>query len=200
MAMSGNNNILSAKLVAISGGIGSGKSVVSHVLSALGYHVYDTDSRAKYLMDTSEVIKRQLVEQFGRNVVVNGDIDRKYLSGLVFNQQEALEKLNAIVHGHVRTDIAEWRNRSDRNLLFVETAILYQSGLDRMVDEVWEVVAPRRVRVERIMSRNGYTEQEAESRVVAQESYVPIQYHANIRTIINDGVLPVLPQIEGLLG
>lgn len=200
MAMSGNNNILSAKLVAISGGIGSGKSVVSHVLSVLGYHVYDTDSRAKQLMDTSEVIKRQLVEQFGRNVVVNGDIDRKYLSGLVFNQQEALEKLNAIVHGHVRTDIVEWRNRSDRNILFVETAILYQSGLDRMVDEVWEVVAPRHVRVERIMSRNGYTEQEAESRVVAQESYVPLQYHANIRTIINDGVLPVLPQIEGLLG
>ena len=200
MAMSGNNNILSAKLVAISGGIGSGKSVVSHVLSVLGYLVYDTDSRAKQLMDTSEVIKRQLVEQFGRNVVVNGDIDRKYLSGLVFNQQEALEKLNAIVHGHVRTDIVEWRNRSDRNILFVETAILYQSGLDRMVDEVWEVVAPRRVRVERIMSRNGYTEQEAESRVVAQESYVPLQYHANIRTIINDGVLPILPQIEGLLG
>lgn len=187
------------KLVAISGGIGCGKSVVAAILGRLGYPVYDCDTRAKQLMDSSREIMARLAVEIHESVVVDGRIDRGRLSRLVFSDAGKLARLNAIVHGEVRADLSRWVDgHGCDSLLFVETAILYQSGLDKMVDEVWEVVAPKALRIERVMSRSGFTAAEVESRMASQTVDVASP-HGSIREIVNDGFIPLLPRVEALL-
>ena len=84
-------------------------------------------------------------------------------------------------------------------MAFVETAILYESRLDREVDEVWEICAPSEIRIERVMRRSGLTEEQVLARMSAQDSFVPEKYHQCVNVIVNDGCVPVLPQIEHLL-
>lgn len=132
------------KLIAICGGIGSGKSVVCRIVAAMGHEVYDCDSRAKEIMDCSAEIKNAIACRVHREAIApDGSIDRRRLGEIVFSDAEALARLNSIVHAAVREDLALWAARRPGKLLFVETAILYQSGLDAMVDEVWDVEAPQ---------------------------------------------------------
>ena len=97
------------KVIALTGGIGSGKSVVSSILRIMGYVVYDCDSQAKKVMDSSEKIKRGLLDAFGYDCVdKDGLINRKYLGKVVFDNPKALSTLNGIVHPEVRKDLQEW--------------------------------------------------------------------------------------------
>ncbi|MDE6269215.1 MAG: dephospho-CoA kinase [Muribaculaceae bacterium] len=187
-------------ITAITGGIGSGKSVVSRVVVTMGFPVYDCDTRAKMLMDNDRTILDELRERISPDVVdEDGRINRKLLSTIVFSDADKLSVLNEIVHGSVREDLRRWcKEHRDSERLFVETAILYQSGLDRMVDEVWEVNAPRQLRVERVMLRNGCEASEVERRMDSQY-FVPERVHPDVNVIVNDGVKAVLPQINALL-
>ncbi len=186
-------------LIALTGGIGSGKSVVSDTLIAMGYDVYDCDHQAHRLMNESLPIKSKISSLFGSDCVrADGTVDRRHLSEIVFADSEKLNRLNNIVHGAVREHLSEWHSlRSD--ICFVETAILYQSNLDQMVDAVWEVTAPRELRLLRVMKRNGLTASQVEARIAVQDSYVPPRRHPNVSVIVNDGSRPVLPQVEQLL-
>lgn len=187
------------KLIAITGGIGSGKTVVSKMLIAMGYEVYDCDCRAKMLMDNDESIKARLVSEVHPECVICGVIDRKILAAKVFSDADALASLNRIVHSAVRADLSDWSAESDARVKFVETAILYQSDLDFMVDEVWEVVAPVDLRIERVQARNNATRDEVMSRISVQEAYDPGRMHPCRRVLVNDGAEPLLPQIEHYL-
>lgn len=188
-----------SRLIAIIGGIGAGKSVVSNVLRALGYKVYDSDSEAKRLMDTSENIKNDLSTFIDKNVVDdNGTIDRKKLADIVFNDADKLLLLNNIVHAAVRDDIREFTHQSQQYPVFVETAILYQSEIDRMVDAVWDVTAPVDVRICRVMKRNSLTAEQVKARIESQQ-FTPENPHPNLTIIINDDKTAVLPQIERLI-
>lgn len=188
------------KLIAITGGIGAGKSIVSRCLCAMGFDVYDSDSRAKQLMDSSEVIKEELAVRISESVIrSDGSIDRKELAGIVFADPLKLEILNSIVHSYVREDVGKFRICSPKKFAFVETAILYQSRLDLMVDQVWDVVAPEELRVERVMKRSNMTAEEVRARIKSQE-FIPETPHSSVFEIINDEVLPLLPRIEELLG
>ena len=100
-------------------------------------------------------------------VGADGRIDRSALSAVVFSDDEALRRLNSIVHAAVRADFRRWAEETPSEVLFVESAILYQSGLDREVGEVWEVCAPMELRLERVMKRNGFTEQQVLARMSA---------------------------------
>lgn len=185
-------------LIAITGGIGSGKSVVSRIVAMMGYDVYDCDSRAKRLMDTDDVIKARLQQEIHPQCVLDGCIDRKRLAEIVFSDADRLEKLNAIVHSAVRDDLRKWA-RLQGKVSFVETAILYQSELDRMVDYVWEVEAPLDLRISRVMERNSVSREEVLARISAQDSFIPSRHHPLVILIINDGMMPLLPQIEAQL-
>ncbi len=184
-------------LIAISGGIGSGKSVVSRILSTIGYPVYDCDSRAKILMDTSVEIKREISENISESAVKNGNIDRVVLGNIVFNDTNALSILNKIVHDYVKCDLLQWYKHFN-GICFVETAILYQSHLDDVVNEVWEINAPTDIRVKRVMERNNMTQQQVESRIASQQ-FTPEKYHSNTHSVINDNEHALLPQIEYLI-
>lgn len=184
------------KVIALTGGIGSGKSVVSSILRIMGYAVYDCDSQAKKVMDSSEKIKRGLLDAFGYDCVdKDGLINRKYLGKVVFDNPKALSTLNGIVHPEVRKDLQEWtriKKEEGNSYVFVETAILKESNLKDMIDLEWNVYAPISLRIQRVMKRNNLSEVDVRARIKSQSSTDGmIEF-----LIINDGVTAILPQIE----
>lgn len=187
-------------LTAITGGIGAGKSVVSAMLTAMGYDVFDCDIEAKKIMDSDTSIKSRLkTEIHAETVRHDGSIDRQRISSVVFSDKAKLQILNDIVHGAVRRRINTWATEHRANShLFVETAILYQSGLDKMVDDVIEVIAPDEIRIMRVVRRNNCDEAQVAARISAQQ-FVPQTRHKHINEIINDDKLPVLPQLLAYL-
>lgn len=188
------------RIIAVAGGIGCGKSVVCRILIAMGYPVYDCDSRARCIMDNDAGIIARIAAEVAQEAVgADGRIDRSALSAVVFSDDEALRRLNSIVHAAVRADFRRWAEETPSEVLFVESAILYQSGLDREVGEVWEVCAPMELRLERVMKRNGFTEQQVLARMSAQDSFVAGRVHPRVIRIINDGCEAILPQIEAAL-
>lgn len=190
------------RVIAVTGGIGCGKTIVSRIVSAMGYDIYDCDSRAKALMDKDEGIKHALCMQIHPEAVKGGVIDRNLIAKIVFADDEMLATINDIVHGAVRADLAMWLSvckEAGKAVALVETAILYESGLDAMVDEVWNVEAPEKLRIARVMARNGIGRDEAALRVEAQKRSHVMKQHACVRHIVNDGLKPVLPQVEALL-
>lgn len=187
-------------IIALTGGIGSGKSVVATMLTIMGYSVYDCDSRAKALMDSSDEIKRTIAQDICAEAITpEGNIDRRRLSAEVFSDAEKLSRLNLIVHKEVRKDMMRWIASQDKlKPCFVETAILYQSGLDLVVDKVWEVTADTETRICRVMKRNSMERQQVVDRIKSQNSFKCERRHSDVSTIINDGITPVLPRVEAL--
>lgn len=179
-------------IVAITGGIGSGKSVVSKILRILGYIVYDCDENAKLLMDNSDYIKSQIGKLISPDVIINNNIDRRLLANIVFNNHDKLNVLNSIVHTSVINDVLDKAKGQD--LLFVETAILHQSNMDKIVDNVWIVDAPDEVKINRVIKRNGLSREQILSRIKSQKS--EFAFNESLAThIINDDATPILPQI-----
>jgi dephospho-CoA kinase len=188
-----------ATLTAIIGGIGAGKSVVSNILRALGYDVYDSDTRAKRIIDSNADLRIAIADATSQDVLnADGSLNRPTLANIVFNDKSKLAALNALVHGAVRDDVSTWRNANAGKHLFIETAILYQSHLDKMVDDVWEVVAPDNVRIARVMARNNISAEQVRQRIAAQQ-FTPDTPHPCIHTITNDNSTPLLPQLLPLL-
>lgn len=188
-------------LTAITGGIGSGKSVVSRILRILGYPVYDCDSRAKVLMDADETIKQHIIYHIDSEAVgEDGAIDRRRLAATVFADAEKLALLNAAVHASVKLDLMCWAKKCKCQHAFVETAIMFQSGLNEIVTDEWRVDAPLEIRIDRVMKRNSLSRAEVELRIAAQEySLTPDTRIPPLHEIINDGSHPIMPQIQQLL-
>lgn len=187
-------------LTAITGGIGAGKSIVSRVLTAMGYPVYDCDSRARSLMDMSAEIKHAIALNIDAGVILPDDsIDRRLLAEIVFRNKQMLLTLNSIVHQAVRDDLARWVSDRPSALVFVETAILYESGLDKAIDSEWNVTAPTDIRVDRVIARNGLSREHVLARIEAQSGTTPPKSSHNIITLVNDDITPLLPQIENAL-
>ena len=186
------------KVIAITGGIGSGKSTVSRMLRAMGYSVYDCDSRARQLMDSSDEIKEEIRRLIGVSAVSDaGVIDRQLIACRVFADAALLRGLNSIVHPRVRRDLRRWiEEHSGESEVFVETAILEESGLKEEVDDVWQVWAPEEIRVRRVMHRSGLTETEVRARLSSQASYA----ECHLGDIVNDEVTAMTPQIALRLG
>lgn len=189
-----------SKLIAVTGGIGSGKSMVCRILRTLSYPVFDCDSEAKALMDADTEIHRRLIGEIDASVVCDGIIDRRRLADIVFADSAKLETLNSIVHGAVRSRLALWAASQPSAVAFVETAILFQSGLNEDVDAEWRVEAPREIRIARVMSRNSLPRTAVEARIDAQ-AYTPeaTAVRPPLTIIDNSGITPILPQIEASL-
>ena len=189
------------RLIAITGGIGSGKSVVSRVVTVLGHEVYDCDSRAKSLMVDNAAVRHRLVEAFGKETYHDdGSLNRTHLSAQAFTDADFLSRLNAIVHPATATDLIRWRDEQaakGATIAFVETALLRTAGLDRVVDEVWHVTAPAPVRIDRVMARSSLTEAQVVERMTAQRDEEVIAPGEQV--IVNDNTSAVLPQVMKLL-
>lgn len=207
------------RLIAVTGGIGSGKSVVCRMLHAMGYKVYDCDSRARRLMDESERIIAAIGERVARQAIscdADGHmrVDRRVLADIVFSDSEKLAALNAIVHGEVRSDLARWcvgnlsgvpaLGTHHPVLMFVESAIVLESGLHNMVDAVWSVNAPDHLRLVRAMGRDNASADAIKARM-RNQSVFPDDVtdargrHIPVSVIVNDDRSFILSRIEALL-
>lgn len=188
-------------LIAITGGIGSGKSVVAHMVEVMGYHVYDCDRRAKELMSNDDEVRQQLVAAFGKEVYLpDGSLNRPHLSDVAFADDDALALLNGIVHPATAHDMQRWalsQAESGAEVAFVETALLRTARLNLIVDKVWHVTAPDQVRIKRVMKRSGLTEQQVRDRMAAQVDEDSVADGEQV--IINDNDNAVLPQVVRLL-
>ena len=156
--------------VAICGGIGSGKSTVCQMFAERGVALYDSDSRAKALMNESEELRKALIAEFGEECYANGTLNRPYLANRVFGSEEQLEKLNSIVHPAVKADFLRWAEEQEGDFCILESAILFESGFDAVVDKTVAVLAPLPLRIERAMARDGASREQIEARVKAQMS------------------------------
>lgn len=189
------------KLIAITGGIGCGKSVVAHMVKIMGYEVYDCDSRAKALMINDPEVKKQLTMAFGEQTYLDdGTLNRQHLSDLAFADSNALACINGIVHPATARDLQRWADsqaHQGAKLAFVETALLRTAGLDRVVDSVWHVTAPTDIRIRRVMTRSGLTAQQVKDRIAAQVAEDNLA--SGEHTIINDNTTALLPQVLQLL-
>lgn len=156
--------------VGLTGGIGSGKSKVAELFRVRGVAVYDSDSRAKVLMNGSEDLREELVAAFGSECYTDSGLNRAWLAERVFSNKEALSRLNSIVHPAVMRDFAAWAEQQEGDYVVMESAILLEAGLESHVDVVVSVMAPKMLRLERAMLRDGATRQQIEERMRNQMS------------------------------
>lgn len=170
--------------IGITGGIGSGKSTVCRMFCEHGIAVYDSDSRAKKLMQESGAIRQQLIEVFGEECYNAEGLNRPYLARCVFGDKDALQRLNSIVHPAVRTDFRRWAEEQQSAYVIMESAILFEAGFETEVDTTLAVLAPKPMRLERTMQRDGVTREEVEQRMEHQMSDEELHSKAR-RTLVN---------------
>lgn len=154
--------------VGITGGIGSGKSTVCRFFAQKGIAVYDSDAAAKRLMQEDGALRRQLAGRFGEGTFRDGVLDRAYLAGIVFADPQALADLNALVHPVVMRDFDAWAARQEGSYVILESAILFEAGLEGCVDKTVAVLAPRELRIERTCRRDGCGADQVVRRIAAQ--------------------------------
>lgn len=190
------------KLIGLTGGIGTGKSTVARILRLRGYEVYDCDLEAKRLMDESLEVRRSLRDRWGEEIYsAEGELDRRKVAEYVFDDRREKAWLDSLVHGLVRDDVKRWADTHtdySHDTVFVESAILFTSGLADMCQEVWEVAAPLDTRVERVMKRSGLTREQALARIDAQREEQKICQSRHTRQIVNDGATPLLDAIPDI--
>lgn len=156
-------------VVGITGGIGGGKTTFSNVLREAGYQVYDSDHEAKRLQNEDQNIRKQISALFGASAYNHEGLDRKLIANIVFNNPSKLAQLNAVIHPAVETDFLEWMKRfPDEKYYFIESAVLFESHFDSLVDKTILVTASEKVRIERVMRRDALTKEQVLQRIKYQ--------------------------------
>ena len=185
--------------IAITGGIGSGKSYISHLLEDMNIPVYNADNEAKRLTVSDEGIRRQLVALLGEDVYKDGMLNKPLLASYLFSDPAHVLQINAIIHPRVREDFAAWADkRKDCEVVGMESAILYEAGFEDTVDAVVMVYAPLDLRVQRAMYRDGASEEQVRARVASQRDDEEKRLRAHF-TVVNDGAQPLIPQLTEII-
>ncbi|OQC34326.1 MAG: Dephospho-CoA kinase [Bacteroidetes bacterium ADurb.Bin057] len=184
--------------IGITGGIGSGKSVVANILQQMGFPVYDSDSRAKALTQTNADIRQQLTAMFGDNLFKYNILDKKALSQLIFSSDKNLKAVNAIIHPVVVGDFATWTTRQNAAAVFLESAILMESGLYQKMDKIILVTTPEKLRIDRVMKRSQLSEIEIQQRMQMQKGEEALAEKADF-VILNDEKHLLIPQVHSIL-
>ncbi|MCB9187017.1 MAG: dephospho-CoA kinase [Flavobacteriales bacterium] len=182
------------RVIGITGGIGSGKTTTCKIFEQLGVPVYYADVRAKELM-TQEPLRSKIIQAFGENAYLNGQLNRTYLAKEVFNSKEKLSVLNGIVHPAVGDDFDEWLERQKAaDYVLKEAAILFESGAYHAVDFTVLVIAPEDVRIDRVVKRDGISREDVMKRMKnqwTQERKAKLADHI----VNNDGSKMLIPQV-----
>ncbi len=183
------------RVVGITGGIGSGKTTVCRIFQELGVPVYFADDQAKRLMIESPELKEKITVAFGKDAYLDGVLNRTYLAEQIFGSKEKLAVLNGLVHPAVKEDFEAWlgRNKSQPYVL-KEAAILFESGANKQADATILVIAPESLRLQRVMQRDGSTEEEIRGRMASQWSQEKKEKLAD-HIINNDGTHLLIPQV-----
>ena len=181
--------------VGITGGIGSGKSTVCKVFKIMGIPVFEADIVARQLMNSNTAIREQIINLFGASVYLpDQTIDRKFISGIVFNNPSLLEQLNGIIHPAVRKSFEEWCLNQQSPCVINEAAILFESGFYKMMDKTITVVTDEAERIQRVMKRDKTTEEQIRQRMRNQWTDEQRIKFADFVINNNDNEL-IIPQI-----
>ena len=196
---------MTPKLIAITGGIGSGKSVVSQLLRVMGYTVYDCDERAKWVMTHDSQLRSALSALFGSSTYLptgtgSFELNKSYLSARIFSDNQALAQMNACVHPAVWRDMKTFLMAEPKEYFFFESAILFESGFDRLAhpDVVWTVSAPLELRIARSMQRDNTSREKILSRIASQMPQDEKERRAD-QTILNDDKHSLILQVNSCL-
>ncbi len=185
--------------VGITGGIGSGKTTVCKIIESMGYPVYYADVRAKALMTGNKVVKKKIIDLFGKDAYFsNGRLNRKVISAIVFNDKSMLELLNKIVHPAVKEDGENWFANLSSTLAFKEAALLVESNSYKELDYLIVVTCPIELRIERVMKRDKVSRDKVLARMKNQISEEEKISYADF-VIVNDGNEDVSKQIKTIL-
>ena len=185
--------------LAITGSIGSGKSVVSRMMNVLGVPVYDCDVNAKRLMTDDGFIVSELKRMFGDECYEDdGTLNRQYIASRIFTDKENIKRVNSLVHPVVKRDFEEWAAKQESSVVAVETAILYESGMIEAVDKVLVVWADRETAINRTMQRSGMNRIQVENRMNNQMSVDDLLLMSDY-SLYNDGDEPLMPRVMSVV-
>jgi len=151
------------KIVGLTGGIGSGKTTVSKEFQKYSIKVYNSDLRAKFLMNNSIVLKNKLINNFGKEFYINDELNKSYISQIIFNDPTSLKLVNSMVHPEVFNDFNEWSQSLSEKFVLYESALIFETGSYKLNDFNILVTCDHDLRVKRIIKRDGINEEKINS-------------------------------------
>jgi dephospho-CoA kinase len=188
--------------IGITGGIGSGKSIVARLFAALGVPVYDSDSRAKWLMANDRMLREQLLAAFGpETYTAEGVLNRVHLAQRVFKDAAQVAQLNRLVHPRVGADFEAWvgaQKAAGQPYILKEAALLYESGAYRQLDRIITVLAPPEVRAARVLRRDAHRTAADVQAIMSQQLSDEEKLQRADYVVYNDDSQLVLPQVLAL--
>jgi len=155
-------------IVGLTGGIGSGKTTIAKMFQSMGVPVYYADDEAKKIMNTSSLVKNKLIDVFGEETFIEGELNRPYLADIVFNNKSDLLKINAIVHPEVEKDFRNWLTQQKFNYVIQENAIIFENKNEDRFDIIITVTAPKEVKIDRVILRDHTTREKVLERMTKQ--------------------------------
>jgi dephospho-CoA kinase len=169
-----NKGYMMKVIIGLTGNIAAGKSTVSDILRDHGAVVVDADLIARKIVEKGEPALNEIVRSFGGEILQSdGTLDRKALGDIVFNDPDQLQKLDRIMHpriiSHIKQEIDHFRHQTDQEILTIDAALLFEAGLDKLVDQIWFVDTSEKLQLERLKRRNNINDDEALSRIKAQQ-------------------------------
>lgn len=187
-----------AKKIGITGGIGSGKSLVSKIIETMGYPVFNSDREAKVIVNTHPEVRSELIHLFGDDIYLSNEINKTKLAQLIFNDSTLREKVNKIIHPKVREAFNNCASTSNSKLIFNEAAILFETEAYKQFDATILITAPKELRINRVLKRDKVSLEEIENRMSSQwTDKKKSQFSKYI--INNDEVEPLIIQVEKVI-
>jgi len=184
--------------VGLTGGIGSGKSLIAKIIRSFGFPVYDSDFEAKNLMENNFSVKKQLIETFGNNVFINEKLNKNFLSEKVFSDKNSLEKINKIVHSAVLEHFVDWAKEQKSGIVFMESAIIFENSLENHFDKIISVISPQDIKIQRVIQRSNMQRDKIE-KIISSQLPNEILIQKSDFVIINNEKEALLPQIVEII-
>lgn len=185
--------------IGITGGIGSGKSVVSHLLEMKGIPVYDSDKESKRIVNYNETIRMKLIELLGEEIYNGKDLNKKLLASFIFGNPDHLKVVNSIIHPAVKIDFLQWAKTHESSAIIgFESAILIEAGFTQTMDYIVSVQAPMEIRIKRVAMRDRSPLSLIEKRINSQMNDEE-KCRLSDFIIINDDKNPLIPQVLSLI-
>lgn len=182
--------------IGITGGIGSGKSLVSQIFNLLGVPVYDADSRAKSIMTTDGILVSQIKKEFGvLSFRSDGGVNREYLAEHVFNDPEKLKRLNGLVHPRVGEDFKRWVNEQHSVYILKEAALLFEAGSNAALTKIIVVSAPEELRIRRVLQRDKHRTVQQIKDIIRNQLKEEEKLERADYIIVNDESKLLIPQV-----
>ncbi len=182
------------KIIGLTGGIGSGKTVLAEEFSKNYIQVYNSDERAKFLMNNSKDLKDSLIKCFGSNTYVDDSLNKTYLSSLIFNDRKSLELMNSIVHPQVEKDFMGWMKTKDEKYVIYESALIFETGSYKRNDFNILVTSDLSIRIKRIMNRDKIDKSLAILKINNQwkdEKKIPLADYIFVNSTIDENIQTV---------